>query len=178
MPYSKADLEAWVQSQNPEERKKVVNILKDEFGADSLKMSDIVRLQPPERVAKVLELQAKKGGGKPAAGKAATTAAKPAAGKPAAGKKAAVKEPEPEPEPEVEEEEQAEEAGPGLAGASLEDIQAAIAEGVAPLAEALAALQESMGEILAAAQRAEIMAKQAALAGGFSEEDLDALVGE
>jgi len=163
--YSKADLEGWVASQNPEERKKVVNILKDDFG---MKMSDIVRLQPPERVAKVLEFQAAKGG-KPAAGKpAGAKAAAPAAGKPGVGKKAAVK--QPEPEEEVEEQEEA--AG----GASLEEAQAAMEAALAPLLEVLTAIQETLGEVSAAATRAEIMAKQAALAGGFSEEDLDAAV--
>lgn len=167
--YSKADLEGWVASQNPEERKKVVNILKDDFG---MKMSDIVRLQPPDRVAKVLEFQAAKGGkaaaGKPAGAKAAASAA----GKPSVGKKAAVKQPEPEPEPEEEETEEQENAG----GASLEEAQAAMEASLAPLLEVLTSIQEALPEILGAAQRAEIMAKQAALAGGFSEEDLDALV--
>jgi hypothetical protein len=171
MAYTKAELEGWVTSQNPEDRKKVVNILKDEFGTDSLKMSDIVRLTPPERVAKVLELQAKKGGGKPAAGKAGATKAAPtAAAKPGAGKKAAVTKAEPEPE----EEEQTEEAVAG--GCSIEEIQAAVEAALAPVAEVLTAVQEALSEIAGAAQRAEIMAKQAALAGGFSEEDLDALV--
>jgi hypothetical protein len=175
MAYTKAELEGWVASQNPEDRKKVVNILKDEFGTDSLKMSDIVRLQPPDRVAKVLELQAKKGGKPSAAKPGATKAAPGAAAKPGVGKKAAVKQPDPEPDPEVEEE-QTEEETVGGGGASLEDIQAAVAEALAPLSEALAAIQETLAETGAAAMRAEIMAKQAALAGGFSEEDLDALV--
>lgn len=171
MAYTKAEIEGWVASTNPEERKKVVNILKEEFG---MKMSDIVRLQPPERVAKVLELQASKGGakGKPAATKAAPA---PAAGKPAAGKKAAAK-PEPEPEPEPEQEEETEEAEAPAGGASLEDIQAAVTEALAPIAELLGTIQELVSEASAAAARAEIMAKQAALAGGFAEEDLDALV--
>lgn len=171
MPYTKAELEGWVASQNPEDRKKVVNILKDEFGEDSLKMSDIVRLQPPDRVAKVLELQAKRGGGKAGGAKpGATKAAPTTTAKPGVGKKAAVRQPEPEPEPEQEQDEAV--AG----GASLEEIQAAVEAAVAPLAELLAAIQESLAEAAGAAMRAEIMAKQAALAGGFSEEDLDALV--
>ncbi|HZW06910.1 MAG TPA: hypothetical protein VFF65_07280, partial [Phycisphaerales bacterium] len=108
-------------------------------------------------------------GGKPAAGKpAGAKAAAPAAGKPGVGKKAAVK--QPEPEEEVEEQEEA--AG----GASLEEAQAAMEAALAPLLEVLTAIQETLGEVSAAATRAEIMAKQAALAGGFSEEDLDAAV--